>query len=72
MTVTGDREVGVWQASGSTYLGLAAAVTMAAGARGNVTFAVPAVERDTAALNHRMQAGHGTARFRDRRPPSRG
>ncbi len=47
-------------------------MTVAADARGNVTFAALAVELDTTALGHRMQAGLGTARFRDRRPPSRG
>ena len=60
MTVTGDRVTGVWQASASTYIGLAAPVTMATG------WAAMA-----SALNRRMQAGLGTTRFRDRRPPSR-
>ena len=50
VTITGDREIGVWQASGSTFIGPAAPVTLTTDARGNVTFAVPAVELDTAVL----------------------
>ena len=50
VTVTGDREIGVWQASGSTFIGPAAPVTLTTDVRGNVTFAVPAVELDTAIL----------------------
>jgi len=50
VTVTGDREIGVWQASGSTFIGPAVPVALTTDARGNVTFAVPAVELDTAVL----------------------
>ena len=56
MTVTGDRETGVWQACASSpvFPVLAGSAAMAP------------------ALNHRMRAGLGTARLRDRRVPSRG
>jgi hypothetical protein len=50
VVITADREVGVWQATGNTILGPGAPVTMTTDPMGRLTFAVPAVELDTAIL----------------------
>jgi len=58
VSVSADREIGVWQATGNTVIGPTTPVTLIADTRGHLTFAVPAVELDTAVLT--VQALVGT------------
>jgi len=50
VSVTADRPIGTWQASGNTLLAAQEPVTFTTDAFGRVTFATPAVELDTAQL----------------------
>lgn len=64
MTVTGDRETGVRQAYASSLVfPVLAGLSGTGQATGSAVMA--------SALNHRMRAGLGPARFWDRRPPGR-
>ena len=64
MTVTGDRKTGVWQAYASRpVFPVLAGLSRTGQATGSAVMA--------SALNHRMRAWLGPARFPDRRPPGR-
>ncbi len=50
VSVSADRPVGVWQASGNTLLAAQEPATFTTDAFGRITFATPAIELDTAQL----------------------
>ena len=66
VSVTADRPIGTWQASGNTLLGPADPAAFTTDAHGRVTFATPAVELDAAQLTVQIMPDDDSA---DAGPP---